>query len=36
MGATDASVRDVLIDGFEKNEILDGFHLRELPWPGEA
>jgi hypothetical protein len=27
---------DVLIDGFEKNEILDGFHGRDLPMPDEA
>ena len=26
---------DVLIDGFEKNEILDGFHWRNLPMPDE-
>lgn len=27
---------DVLVDGFEKNEILDGFHDRRLPLPDEA
>jgi hypothetical protein len=27
----DATLLDVLIDGFEKNEALDGFHWRELP-----
>jgi hypothetical protein len=27
---------DVLIDAFEKNEILDGFHWRSLPMPDEA
>src|SRR5437762_5864511 len=26
---------DVLIDGFEKNEIIDGFHWRNLPMPDE-
>ena len=31
-----ATLLDVLIDGFEKNEILDGFHWRELPMPDEA
>lgn len=30
-----ASLLDVLIDGFEKNEILDGFHWRDLPMPDE-
>lgn len=29
----EASLLDVLIDGFEKNEILDGFHWRNLPMP---
>jgi hypothetical protein len=29
----DASLLDVLIDGFEKNEVLDGFHPRDLPMP---
>jgi hypothetical protein len=27
---------DVLIDGFEKNEILGGFHWRSLPMPSQA
>ena len=27
---------DILIDGFEKNEVLDGFHWRVLPMPDEA
>jgi len=27
---------DLLIDGFEKNEVLDGFHWRDLPMPDEA
>lgn len=31
-----ATLLDVLIDGFEKNEILGGFHWRELPMPDEA
>jgi len=26
---------DLLIDGFEKNEVLDGFHWRDLPMPDE-
>lgn len=30
-----ATLLDVLIDGFEKNEILDGFHWRDLPMPDE-
>ena len=30
------SLLDVLIDGFEKNEILDGFHWRQLPMPDEG
>jgi hypothetical protein len=33
---TDVTLLDVLVDGFEKNEILDGFHWRELPMPDEA
>lgn len=33
---TEATLLDVLIDGFEKNEILGGFHWRELPMPDEA
>jgi len=32
----DATLLDVLIDGFEKNEILGGFHWRDLPMPDEA
>ena len=32
----DASLLDVLIDAFEKNETLDGSHWRELPMPDEA
>jgi hypothetical protein len=32
----DATLLDVLIDGFEKNEILGGFHWRELPMPDDA
>ncbi len=31
-----ASLLDVLIDGFEKNEVLDGWHWRELPVPDAA
>jgi hypothetical protein len=31
----DATLLDVLIDGFEKNEALDGFHWRDLPMPDE-
>jgi hypothetical protein len=31
----DVSLLDVLVDGFEKNEVLDGFHWRELPMPNE-
>lgn len=30
-----ATLLDVLIDGFEKNEIMDGFHDRVLPLPTE-
>ncbi len=29
------SLLDVLVDGFEKNEVLRGFHWRELPMPNE-
>ena len=29
----DATLLDILIDGFEKNEMLEGFHWRELPMP---
>ncbi len=32
----DATLIDVLIDGFEKNEILGGFHLRYLPLADES
>lgn len=32
----DATLIDVLIDGFEKNEVIDGFHWRQLPLPDEA
>jgi hypothetical protein len=32
----DATLLDILIDGFEKNEVLGGFHWRELPLPDEA
>jgi hypothetical protein len=31
----DATLLDVLIDGFEKNELIDGFHWRQLPMPNE-
>jgi hypothetical protein len=31
----DLTLLDVLIDGFEKNEIFDGFHWRNLPMPDE-
>ena len=31
----DATLLDILIDGFEKNEILDGYHCRQLPMPDE-
>jgi hypothetical protein len=32
----DATLLDVLIDGFEKNEVWSGFHVRVLPMPDEA
>jgi len=32
----EASLLDILIDGFEKNEILDGFHWRNLPMADES
>ncbi len=32
----DATLLDILIDGFEKNEILGGFHWRSLPMPDEV
>jgi len=31
----EATLLDVLIDGFEKNEVTGGFHFRELPLPDE-
>lgn len=31
----DATLLDVLVDGFEKNEVVDGFHWRLLPLPDE-
>jgi hypothetical protein len=31
----DATLLDVLIDGFEKNEVLHGFHWRDLPMQDE-
>ena len=31
----DATLLDVLVDGFEKNEVLHGFHCRRLPMPDE-
>jgi hypothetical protein len=33
--AKDATLLDVLIDAFEKNETLNGFHWRDLPMPDE-
>ena len=35
-GQADATLLDLLIDGFEKNEVLHGWHWRELPMPDEA
>ena len=35
-GPADATLLDVLIEGFEKNEVLRGFHGRLLPMPDEA
>jgi hypothetical protein len=35
-GQEDATLLDVLIDGFEKNEVMGGFHWRDLPMPEEA
>lgn len=32
----DATLLDVLIDGFEKNELMDGFHWRQLPMSDEG
>ena len=31
-----ATLLDVLIDGFEKNEMFGGFHWRDLPMPDET
>jgi hypothetical protein len=35
-GAANASLLDTLVDGFEKNEVFDGFHERVLPMLDEA
>jgi hypothetical protein len=32
----DATLLDILVDGFEKNEIMRGFHWRDLPLPDES
>jgi len=32
----DTTLLELLIDGFEKNEVLGGFHMRTLPLPDEA
>jgi hypothetical protein len=32
---SDATLVDVLVDGFEKNEVMYGFHWRSLPMPDE-
>ncbi len=32
----DATLLDVLIDGFEKNEVMHGFHWRQVPMPNEG
>jgi hypothetical protein len=32
----EATLLDVLIDGFEKNEVMGGFHWRNLPMPDET
>ena len=32
----EATLLDVLVDGFEKNETIAGFHWRTLPMPDEA
>jgi len=32
----EATLIDVLVDGFEKNEVIEGFHWRELPLADEA
>lgn len=31
----DATLLDVLVDGFEQNELLDGYYWRQLPLPDE-
>ena len=31
----DATLLDILVDGFEKNEVLEGFHWRRLPLADE-
>lgn len=31
----DATLLDILVDGFEKNELFDGFHWRQLPMSDE-
>ena len=31
-----ATLLDIPIDGFEKNEVFGGFHRRELPMPDEG
>ncbi len=31
-----ATLLDILVDGFEKNEAFGGFHRRELPMPDEG
>ncbi len=31
-----ATLIDVLVDGFEKNEVIHGYHWRKLPLPDEA
>ena len=30
-----ATLLDILVDGFEKNEVMGGFHWRNLPMPSE-
>jgi hypothetical protein len=32
----DATLMDLLVGGFEKNEVLDGFHFRQLPMPDDV
>jgi hypothetical protein len=34
-GRSGVGLLDLLIDGFEKNEMLEGFHSRTLPMPDE-